>query len=644
MSQNIKLSLTSFKFKELENVNEKDSQLELEEGSYLEFNEEEELISKENNNNESNSDSDDNDKDKENIDSNLKSESESNKNHEENSEEKSEFNSRTKKKYKENIIEIEAQQDSEINDIDEEYEMLFCVQGIGKYIENKEKKGEKIYEKGEFCEPSLRDIHRFLRKDDSENPRNRLLILNWKVAEKDLIPLMLNNIENEKIQQLGLVLLTDLTEPLGDLVETRDIFENLLSDLQYFISRSKILEILAQSLSDSTAKLKEANLMKNEIKKIENKNININTDMEIIMENNEEDIEAKKKRNEIKKKISEIEYKNEQKIELIFVFLKQLMNIFYSNTFKKNNESLQNILENFSSTKIFDAIIYHSQNFLTDFSLRLAPILLEFIFLLTRNFNVLKIFEFCRNNNLLIKEGNKHVTELSLIRDMEKKEKEIRNSLLSHRPNNFGTTLKIKRPLDNSVIIISNYNEFIQNPEKIINERMNFLKDQKKKPFRKLVKNNKVKMNATKIVEEIKMINDAKLSESILFDCSHKFIIISMKNFCEDFLKFCFNNFTKYFIGEILSRSEQFEKYDFYYLINLFNFFLNFERLKIYENIQNEKEKYEKEKKFGYGYNETNDNNNFPNIPIKKKDFNDIYNLDNIYEAISPQVMDFIYK
>jgi hypothetical protein len=240
-----------------------------------------------------------------------------------------------------------------------------------------------------------------------------------------------------------------------------------------------------------------------------------------------------------------------------------------------------------------------------------------------------------------MKDRNKHETELSVIREMEKKEKEIRNSLQSHRPNNFGTTLKIKRPLDNSVIIISNYNEFIQNPEKIINERMNFLKDQKKKPFRKLVKNNKVKMNASKVVDEIKMINDFKLTESILFDNTHRFIIVAMKNFCEDFLKFCFNNFTRYFIGQILSKPEEFEKYDFYYLINLFNFFLNFERLKMYDNIQNEKEKFEKEKKFGY--NETNNNGNY-NIPEKKKDFSEFYNLDNIYEAISPQVMDFIYK
>jgi len=552
-----------------------------------------------------------------------------------------------------NIIEIEDH-NSEA-EVEKEFELLFCVQGIGKETSG------KAYEKHQFCEPSLRDIHRFLRNDDSENPQMKCLILNWKTAETDIIPLMLNYENSEKIQQLGLVLLTDLTEPLSDLVEKRPLFERLLSDLQEFIVKSQLVELLSNTLADATAKHREASIMRNDLKLLENelslvnRKVNFNNGNSIGRgfdqlnnENNSDnngngdnsnskDIlseEEKRKKNEIKKKIAEIESKAEQLIELVFVFFKQLLSIYFSNSIEKNIENTLCFIRKFSKCKIFDAIIYHSQSYNSEFSRRVAPILLELNYLLLRPFGPMKIFEYCRSNrqicdnlSILRKDSElpKGKSELSILRENERKEKLLRFNQQSHRPNNFGTTLKITRPLDDSTIVINNFNQFIQNPDKVINEKMNTLANQKKKPIRKLLK--KVKMNALKISEEIKFINDFKISENLTLDFSHADIVFPIKNFCEEFLKYCFNNVVKYFISEIIALSDAFEKYDFYNLINLISFFLNFERLRLHDAIGNEKNK-----------------DSISNLKGDKKKYSQIYDLKNILEGISPAVMDFIYK
>ncbi len=544
-----------------------------------------------------------------------------------------------------NLIEIEMQ--DSVGEVDKEYELLFCVQGIGKKIDN-----GKSYEKHQFCEPSLRDIHRFLRNDDSENPQMKYLILNWKTAEMDIIPLMLNYENSEKIQQLGLVLLTDLTEPQSDLVEKRPYFEKLLTDLQEHIVKSQLVELLSNTLADATAKLREATIMRNDLKIIEDesilnkeKNMFPNMDDNDINENNiRENLnlieEEKRKKNEIKKKIAEIESKSEQIIELVFVFFKQLLNIYFSNSIEKNTENMLCFIRKFSKYKIFDAIIYHSQAFETEFSKRLSPVLLELNFLLIRPFEPIKIFEFCRNNissfshknnininnNHIFKKENNRKSELALILEQEKKEKNLRFNQQSHRPNNFGTTIKITRPLDNSTIVVTNFNQFIQNPDKIIDEKMNTLKNQRKKTIRKLIQKND-KVNVIKISEEIKFINDFKISENISLDFSHQDIIFPLKHFCEEFLKYCFNYLVKYFISEVIGLNDTFEKFDFYNLINLITFYLNFERLRIYDNISNQK-----------------DESSISQVKSDKRTLYEIYDLKNVIEAISPAVMDFVYK
>ncbi len=488
----------------------------------------------------------------------------------------------------------------DINESDQDklIELLFCVQGIGKFTDE----NRTVYEKEPFCEASLRDIHRFLRKDDPEDPKCRYTMLSWKIAENDIIPLILNYENNEKLQQLGIVILTDLTEPLTELVEKRTKFENMLTELQESIVNSKLIDLLARSLADSTAKLRETVLMRDELKSINR------------IEDAEGDEEEKNKSNEIKKRIAEIENKSQSTIELIFTLFKQILNITNPNSIKKTVENTLTLIQNFSNLNIFNAIVIHSQNFKTEFYKRLSNVILELVFSLTRPFTITQFFSLYNhavsnsnsntntNNNTNSNSNsnlNKQTSSIQALIEEEKQQKKLRQATLSSRPNNFGTMIKVTRPMDNSSFIVTNVNELFSNPQKLISEKINEFSTQKRKP-KGNIKPKGRNISASKLSEEIKLVNDFKISEnfSAIFNSSHTDIIFSFKSFCDDYIKHCFNEIIKHFSYEIKLR-DRLEKYDVYHIIRLMSFFIEYNRFNEHLNIKSKANK--SEHIFNYG-------------------------------------------
>jgi hypothetical protein len=505
-----------------------------------------------------------------------------------------------------NDIRIEMEDCNEA-DIDRLNELLFCVQGIGKFKEN-----GKIYEKHEFCEPSMRDIHRFLRKDDPENPKCRYSMLAWKVAENDIIPLILNYENNEKIQQLGLVLLVDLTESLPELLENRSNLESMLTDLQEFMVNSQLIDLLARNLADSTAKLRETSMMRNELKKIENPEES---------KFNEVDQEERKKTEDLKRKIAEIENKSQSMIELIFVLLKQILNIVNSAMIKKTVDNTILLLKKFSILKIYDAIVFHSQSFNTDFCKRLAMVLLELVFFIIRPFTVNQIFDLYQKVNNYAENSNiKPLTAVQVLIEEEKQQKKMTLGMLSSRPNNFGTSFKVVRPVDNSSFVVSNANHLLEENKKILEDRINQFSDQRKKPRKNFRPNNK-RTTTSKAGEEIKFVNDFKISENFntIFDTSNKEVIKSFFNFCDDFLKHSLNEITKHFYLEIKLK-DKLEKYDLYHILGMMTFFMEYNRYKEHLKISQDKA------------NAKQKNN--------ENEFNSLYILD----CITPEMMVTVYK
>ena len=352
-------------------------------------------------------------------------------------------------------IRIEKDNIFEEQTIDNEYkqrndlaEFLYNSQKIGKYTDE----NKLIYEKHQFCELSLKDIHRTLRKEDPEDPKLKLQLIRWKVIQNDILPLIVNYKDNEKIQQLCIVILVDVTEELKDVCVNRDIINQELTTIQTIFAEDnkfKIIEHLSVLLESSTEKIKLANDIKTELyndKKILSKNIfqassyqkELNEFVKDLSNNSKFDNinntnfnlndyinhfnlsnntciktqgeidninkELAKKQDELdikSKEVADIEEKYQAMIELIFVLFKQILNIYNYTTIKINNRNFFNILKKFSKRNIFEAVIHYSKDTESQFGQKLSLTLLELICYILRPFNAYDVvnseFDFIDN-------------------------------------------------------------------------------------------------------------------------------------------------------------------------------------------------------------------------------------------------------
>ena len=147
----------------------------------------------------------------------------------------------------EDIGELLAQDEEDNTKIDKINELLFCCQGIGKHMLNDKKK--LVYVKNEYCIPSLKDIHRFLRTDSKETQIFKRAMINWKIVETDLIQCLINNEEDEKISQMILIILVDLTEELDDSVDGRKELEFSLAKLNETLIKGRVIDYISRKLN-----------------------------------------------------------------------------------------------------------------------------------------------------------------------------------------------------------------------------------------------------------------------------------------------------------------------------------------------------------------------------------------------------------
>jgi len=572
---------------------------------------------------------------------------------------------------KENNINIEEAEIGELINEEEEIdngklnELLFCVQGIGKF-KDKEK---KIYEKNEFCEPSLRDIHRFLRRDDPQNPINKYALLEWDACNSDIIPCLFKCENDDKICSLCIVILVDLTENLSDFVERRQKLEEMIYELNQNIIRKGVVDLVGRILNDACDKLqdvkklkeimkemeREENIIKNEKenKKNNNESNNDNNNENNIIENDKDNInknnndenkdiktEKENKKNENndiemknedeeniiknektgkkeinldtteedkiinKRKISQDEIKYTRIIELILVFLKQILSISNSSKIKETGEDIIILLKKFKDFKIFEAINYFSSGFneiqKNNFTETISSTLLSLIYNITRLFTPQSIIDNSippNKSGALVNKNNKR--ELQKLLEREREENLQRKMLMSSRGNLFGTRIQVIRPIDNSSFIVSNISKLLnKNAKNYLNEKTNSFAQQKHIGNRKrtIFKNKKVPKSL--VSGEVKMINDIKIKNYFSHSseiCSYEFnpVMIEIKKFLIQFMDICYNSFVEYFYFQ-MDREEELDKYDIYHLINVMTFFIEFNRLLNYDNIK------EKDFKFNF--------------------------------------------
>jgi hypothetical protein len=410
-------------------------------------------------------------------------------------------------------------------------ELLFCCQNIGKYIDE----GKTRYEKNEFCESNLRDIHRMLVKEDAEFPQKRFHIMKWKIIENDIIPLLISYPENHRVQLLSFVILVDMTQTINDNCQHKQTINQYLTNILSYISNHEIFfKHLGNLISAATIQLREAESNRKDLLK-ENINIDDENNMAIIPQ------EKKETLLELKRRIAEVENKYQQLIELIFNFLKQIFNIYNPQECWKNCEINLNFIKKMFENKIFDAINYHTTNFETEFYKRISFNFLELIHFIFREFTVTQLFEVTNK----IQENVKSDSLLKRLRDDEKKQQQERLSKLSTRHNNFGTSIQIKRPDDTTSYMVTNVTTLFNGG--VQDQIFDF---QKKKPKGRYVNKKYVK----EINEEIKFLNDFKIKENFILDPLNGHILISLRQFCTNFLEISYVKLTKYIFEEIVSQ------------------------------------------------------------------------------------------
>ena len=431
----------------------------------------------------------------------------------------------------ENIIEERSVKEKD----DKLDELLFCCQNIGKYIDEIKTR----YEKNEYCESNLRDIHRMLIKEDNEFPKKRFCVLKWKIIENDIIPLILNHPDNHRVQLLSFIILVDMTQPINySSNHNKTINEYLTITLSLISNNESLFKHIGNLISTSTIKLRESDVMRKDFMK---ENINLS---EKNFEQNMINLfpDEKEKIFEIKKKIAEIENKYQQLIELVFTFLKQIFDIYNPHESWKNCEINLLLIKRMFDNKLFDAINYHTTSYESEFYKRISFNFLELLHFIFREFSVSQIFEITN----IQKENIQSDSLLKRLRLEEQKQHLERKNRLSTRHNNFGTSIQVKRTNDNTSYIVTNINSLLNS---VGTKERNF-DFQKKKPKRRFWS----KKFANEINEEVKFINDIKIKENFFLDPSNSQILLNIREFCTSLLEISFSKLTKYLFEEILKQ------------------------------------------------------------------------------------------
>ena len=578
----------------------------------------------------------------------------------------------------EDIGELLAQDEEDNTKIDKLNQLLFCCQGIGKHA--KDNNQNDIYVKNEYCIPSLKDIHKFLRTDSKETQVFKRAIISWNVVENDLIPCLRDNEEDEKISQIILIILVDITEELDDNVESRKELEYSLAKLVEIIIKEKVINIVSRKLNSATEEFNRVKNLKEKYKQIEleeqkkkkeekeekekEENKVINDSNNINEEKKEENIdinnpeekkenEEEQSKSEIEKKldtteetkkillrqIAHIEYKSKNLIELIFVFLKQIISISNTSDLNEASKLISLLFSKFTQLKLFDAFLYYISTFndLEAYPFTkevLSPHLLSILYNIIRPFTPKSVLD--HSHKKIIKAhstiNENEGKELLRLAQLEKEEYLQRKMLFSSRGHTYNYRVQINRPIDNSSYFVHNMNQIInKNTTNYVKEKANTFKNQRhgaRHRKKTIFKDKKIPKSV--IISEIKMINDTKIKNyfsdksSEISSDEFNATMIEIKKFLVNLMdNDSYNAMVDFFYFKF-DKDYELEKYDIYNLINIMAFFIEFNRLLNY----NENKK------------DNKDENNKNNSQNKLSDFN----LKRVSLSLSQNMINFMYN
>ena len=161
------------------------------------------------------------------------------------------------------------------------------------------------------------------------------------------------------------------------------------------------------------------------------------------------------------------------------MLLKQLLSYYLPSDPSKTPSHYTSLLTKITSLKILDALVFFTSLFNSPFAIHSSflsqiPLpLFHSIFYMTRLFTPKTLLTHSTPLSDL-NHVNPCIAAIKLLNEKETIEKQQRHSFLSSRPNNFGTRIKVARPIENGSFIISNVNQFMHNRKQLLNEKIKF--------------------------------------------------------------------------------------------------------------------------------------------------------------------------
>jgi len=281
-------------------------------------------------------------------------------------------------------------------------ELLYCVQEVGGI---KQVEGKDVYVKGPDCEASLKDIHRYIRRDNPDISLVRDELGKWLFLQKDLLPLLLVQTKDKRLSFLIIILLVDLTELPNPECSARGKLIDYLQAYKFAFLSPDVIHTLLTHMADC---LNKPAAVRNE--------------------------------------------RHDQMIELIVVLFKHLLKIPDPlPTASSGNELYRDLQKKlimvYQEKNVLDSFVFLTQDIDSPLSKKLGLHFLEIYYY---------IFRHCKAGALL---DNQTADRESLRQMMEKEkiDRQRRIAEMGTRPGHFGTTIAVPRASDpNSAVLISN--------------------------------------------------------------------------------------------------------------------------------------------------------------------------------------------
>ena len=139
---------------------------------------------------------------------------------------------------------------------DEEADLHFSVEGLGQFHDID---GQNVFVKTDDCLSCLKDVQRFLRKNEDPNDREiELKIGTWETIQKRLLPLLLFYREDENISFTVLKVLVILTRPVNKDTKHMEIHLKFLQDYKEALNNRDVFIIVMSILMDAVHATEEA--------------------------------------------------------------------------------------------------------------------------------------------------------------------------------------------------------------------------------------------------------------------------------------------------------------------------------------------------------------------------------------------------